>query len=102
MPPVPLMKKQTDCGASLKVDIRRPSLGFSNMTPQEAISSEWLTWYSQGGGVETRFFEDAVATLRRLRTGLRIKALYEAMQRDDAGLALEGIDWLDSLWPTSR
>jgi hypothetical protein len=50
-------------------------LGFSNMTPQEAISSEWLTWYSQGGGVETRFFEDAVATLRRLRTGLRIKAL---------------------------
>jgi hypothetical protein len=61
--------------ASLKVDIRRPSLGFSNMTPQEAISSEWLTWYSQGGGVETKFFEDAVATLRRLRTGLRIKAL---------------------------
>ena len=45
------------------------------MTPQEAISSEWLTWYSQGGGVETRFFEDAVATLRQLRTGLRIKAL---------------------------
>jgi hypothetical protein len=77
-------------------------LGFSNMTPQEAISSEWLTWYSQGGGAETRFFEDAVATLRRLRTGLRTKALYEAMQRDDAGLALEGIDWLDSLWPTSR
>jgi hypothetical protein len=41
-------------------------------------------------------------SLRRLRMGARIKALHEAMQRDDAGLALEGIDWVDSLWPTSR
>jgi hypothetical protein len=33
---------------------------------------------------------------------VRIKALHEATQRDDAGFALEGIDWVDSLWPTSR
>jgi len=79
-----------------------PELGFPGMTPQEAISSEWLTSYKEAGGDETRFFEDAVASLRRLRIGVRIKALYEATQRDDAGLALEGIDWVDSLWPTSK
>jgi hypothetical protein len=79
-----------------------PELGFSNMTPEEAISSAWLTSYNEAGGDATRFFEDAVASLRRLRIGVRIKALHEAMQRDDAGLALEGIDWVDSLWPTSR
>ena len=79
-----------------------PELGYPSMTPQEAISSEWLTSYEEAGGDETRFFEDAVASLRRLRIGVRIKALHEATQRDDAGLALEGIDWVDSLWPTSR
>jgi len=49
-----------------------PELGFPGMTPQEAISSEWLTSYKEAGGDETRFFEDAVASLRRLRIGVRI------------------------------
>ena len=95
-------EKATNLRRQLQSGYTAPELGFPNMTPQEAISSEWLASYNEAGGDETRFFEDAVASLRRLRIGVRIKALHEAMQRDDAGLALEGIDWLDSLWPTSR
>src|SRR5262245_5738989 len=92
----------TNLRRQLQSGYTAPELGFPDMTPQEAISSEWLTSYKEAGGDETRFFEDAVASLRRLRIGVRIKALHEATQRDDAGLALEGIDWVDSLWPTSR
>ena len=95
-------EKATNLRRQLQSGYTAPELGFPNMTPQEAISSEWLTSYNEAGGDQTRFFEDAVASLRRLRIGVRIKALHEAMQRDDAGFALEGIDWVDSLWPTSR
>jgi hypothetical protein len=95
-------EKASNLRRQLQSGYTAPELGFPNMTPQEAISSEWLTSYNEAGGDETRFFEDAVASLRRLRIGVRIKALHEAMQRDDAGFALEGIDWVDSLWPTRR
>jgi hypothetical protein len=95
-------EKATNLRRQLQSGYTAPELGFPNMTPQEAISSEWLTSYKEAGGDETKFFEDAVACLRRLRIGVRIKALHEATQRDDAGFALEGIDWVDSLWPTSR
>jgi hypothetical protein len=95
-------EKATNLRRQLQSGYTAHELGFSNMTPQEAISSEWQTSYTEAGGDETRFFEDAVASLRRLRIAVRIKALHEATQRDEGGLALEGIDWVDSLWPTGR